>query len=334
MIDPAGVAKDVRVGPQGLIYISGPHGILRVERPQRSTLLRIPIPNPSELPDLVAADTFYSVGAVTPQHDVFADVRYFQNGAASVNQRWVYRIPPGRSAQRKTFANCKEDPDDFGVTVAGADGETLLVDKEPYIDQTAMRAQAEPEFAFEVRGGACEFYGHALLTAASGAYAAGYRVYDSVVTRDGQQSLVSRAVAVRWHGKQMSELGRGIALDVAADGTAVGADGEASPGSNGEPPHEQARMWPPAGKAVTLVTHSDASVARAVDGHRRVVGTLRSGKTCSAFIWENATTRTLDSIVGDANWHFEAAYDFAPDGRIAGIGRYKNRPAVFLLAVD
>jgi hypothetical protein len=326
--------KDVRVGPQGLIYVSGPHGILRVEAARRSTLLRIPSPSPNELPDLVAGDTFYRVGAVTPQHEVFADARYFQNGAASVNQEWVYRILPERPAQRETFANCKEDPDDFGVTVAGADGETLLVDKEPYIDQTAMRAQAEPEFAFEVRGRACEFYGHALLTAAAGAYAAGYRVYDSVVTTDGQQSLVSRAVAVRWHEKQMSQLGRGIALDVAADGTAVGADGETSPGPSGELPHEQARLWTPGGKGVALATHSDESVAHAVDAHDRVVGTLRSGKTYSAFIWENGNTRTLDGIVGDVNWHFEAAYDFAPDGRIAGIGTYKKRPAVFLLAVD
>jgi hypothetical protein len=192
----------------------------------------------------------------------------------------------------------------------------------------------------------CASLGHAVLRAARGRFAAGFREYlgDSMVP--DYYNPPHSYVAVRWWGSTLRELGPGVALDVASDGIAVGANSQpgfaetngvasASEAAQFSSRHQccdtYAVMWNLKGWRIT-VTRADYSVAYAIDDHHRVVGALEDEEGAHfAFVWERGVLRRLDDIVREPAWRFEAAYGFAPAGGIIGIGTLHGVPTAFVV---
>jgi len=226
--------------------------------------------------------------------------------------------------------------DGLGITFESTDLITNLDDTERYA----------PYAAFLV-GDRCRIIGRANLRAERGRYAVGFRGYfGKMLAPTNVNTASQRYVAVRWTGSSLSELGPGVALDVASDGVAVGADGPSDiyskvsvsvSGPAGNSSHvlkccsPHAVLWNRAGARIYLAKSFPHSVAYAIDDAHRVVGTLQDSKGQQyAFVWQHGTLRRLDDVIKMPGWRFESAYAFTPDGGIVGIGRRHGIATAFV----
>ncbi len=211
----------------------------------------------------------------------------------------------------------------------GTLGITFLADPNDATPDNALDGSQAPDAAL-VRGKHCIALGHDYVTAARGEYIAGYRGYTSATSHILGPSNLNRDsqyyVALRWFDLKPQELGTGVALDVASDGTCVGADRLPED-------HPHALVWNASGTATRLASGDAESVAYAIDDNGRSVGTLvdASTKARYAFVVAASHLRRLDDVVRDSHWRLTYAYAILPDGRIVGTGLHDGVPAVFVV---
>ncbi len=178
--------------------------------------------------------------------------------------------------------------------------------------------------------GSCTLLGRASIRGASDGYVVGFRGYlGQFIAPTDLDVERQRYVAVRMHDGNLTELGPGVAMAVAPDGTAVGAD--APPGVAPFTPH--AMLWHPDGTSVALAPHARSSVAYAIDEDDTVIGTLvGSDAKPYAFIWADGRLHLLDDVVHATGWHFEAAFAFGPREEILGTGVRRGVSSAFEIA--
>ncbi len=346
-VAPSGFEKAVRVGTHGLLAASQSGRIVRLS-PSPEAIIAAPTAKPVDSdgsPAEPLTHRFLSLGAIARGGTLIGNAAYSYGDATSAfGQTWVF--PSGRPPHLFLSDSCgryhkkRFEPrgfDDYDETVYDAKGEDIDVTESPNIYKSDISwpdRGAWAPYAFKVRRGRCDYYGRAVMFASTGDYSVGYREYHGAYLSSSTLAAApeTRDVAVRWRGNQLTELGPGVALDVAADGTAVGADAY-STYDLGNEPYVHARLWSASGAVTRIASDATASIAHAIDARHRVAGVLLRHNRYYAFLWQNGATRTIDDLVRDANWHFEAAFDFAPDGRIAGSGTYRGHPAVFLVNV-
>jgi probable HAF family extracellular repeat protein len=232
------------------------------------------------------------------------------------------------------FGACADPVKSPGPSIAGtyADGDVLATMQSPELVDISDPAGQLAPVAVRLRGTECTYLGNGSVLATAGTYAAGYLGYVGNVPQSPSAVIKQRYEALRWHGDERSVVGQGVALAVAADGTIAGADAPPGFGSTyGIVPH--ARAWPLVGAAFDLVGGPGLSVAYAIDGRGRVAGMLEdAGGRHHAFVWQDGRLQLLDDLAHAADWRFECAYAFAPDGSIVGIGIYRGTATAFELA--
>ncbi len=200
-------------------------------------------------------------------------------------------------------------------------------------------------YAVRLQEGACTLLARASIRDVAGEYAVGFRGYlgDFIAPTDLDTDR-QRYVAVRFHAGGLAELGPGVALAVAPDGTTVGADAPSgvheseteSANGNSETfscctPH--AMLWRPSSTSVSLAPSARSSVAYAIDGVGRaaVVGGMlidAMGKH-RAFLWTDGNLYLLDDVVHAAGWRFEAVFAFGLHHEILGVGTHNGAAAIF-----
>ncbi len=354
VVGAGGLGKAVRAVSNGLAGTLSSGRVVRLS-PARPAIVAAPTARPVNAdgsPAEQLARTSLSLGAIASGDTLIGNASYsYQDATSQFEQIWA--IPPGRPPHRYSFDSCAsyhkrefepsgfEDNGDeyiYDRAVYGAQGEELDLTETPDIYKADIQwpdRGAWAPYAFKVQNGRCEYFGRAVMYGSRGDYAVGYREYHGPYLSApsvANGNVAKRDVAVRWHGKQLSELGSGVALDVTDDGTAVGTDTYSEDGL-GHKPFVHARLWSSSGAVTPIATDATASIAHAIDARHRVAGVLVRGDRAYAFLWQDGSTRTLDDIVHDANWHFEAAFDFSPDGRIAGSGTYRGNPGLFLVRI-
>jgi probable HAF family extracellular repeat protein len=228
----------------------------------------------------------------------------------------------------ETFPQLSSGPVLAGALRNGAVIATML--SPPVVDLDDTSGSRAP-VALYLWSGHCYNMGNGIALGTDGLYTAGYVGYiANVPAPSNAVSEKERFVATRWLVRTGEALGSGVALAVNAGGTTVGAD--APPGDLAYEFSPHALVWQPGHDALEVAPDSAVSVAYAVDENGRVAGMLEDAQGRHyAFLWENGRLRRLDDVVGSSDWRFECAYAFAPDGAIVGIGRYRGRPAAFVI---
>lgn len=243
----------------------------------------------------------------------------------------VSRDSPADSIDTSTcesFPQLSSGPVLAGALRNGALIATML--SPPVVDLDDTSGSRAP-VALYLWSGHCYNMGNGIALGTDGLYSAGYVAYIANVPAPSNAiSEKERFVATRWLVRTGQSLGSGVAIAVNADGTTVGAD--APPGDLAYEFSPHALLWQPGHATTEVAPGSAVSVAYAVDEKGRVAGMLEDARGRHyAFIWENGRVQRLDDIVGASDWRFECAYAFAPNGAIVGIGRYRGRPAAFVV---
>ncbi|HEY9084961.1 MAG TPA: hypothetical protein VIN40_03350 [Candidatus Tyrphobacter sp.] len=236
-------------------------------------------------------------------------------------------------------------PSDFLPHVERVAGDVVYLTYESPDSTEVLDGDQTSDFApYAVRldGSSCVLLGRASIRDVSGDYVVGFRGYlGTFIAPTDFDTDSQRYVAVRIHQGSLTELGPGVAMAVAADGTAVGAD--APPGFhqttsttvNGRTsttscctPH--AMLWRVDGTLIALAPNARSSVAYAVDDDGTVGGMLidAAGKH-RAFVWRNGTLRLLDDAVHAPGWRFEAVFAFGLHHEILGVGTHNGTAMVF-----
>ncbi len=198
----------------------------------------------------------------------------------------------------------------------------------PIVDLDDTSGQNAP-VVLHLRSNLCDNMGNGVALATAGLFAAGYAAtINHVPAPSNVVSSNERFTALRWEGRSRRPLGPGVAVAVAANGNAAGADLPPGGVAYNAAPH--ARVWLDGATAVDLAPDAPLSVAYAVDARGRVAGMLEdAAHRHRAFLWQNGRLRLLDDVARMPGWRFECAYAFAPDGSIAGIGTYRGTPSAF-----
>ncbi len=200
-------------------------------------------------------------------------------------------------------------------------------------------------YAFIVRNGSCRNLGRGIVQAVRGQWASGYRGYlNGHLAPDNLNVIVQKAIAVRWYGERIQELGDGDALAVNSSGLAVGADAVpgrfdyvttnyfSKDGSGHEyrSPVPHAVAWDTHGRRIAIAPNASRSAAYDVGDDGTVVGMLvaNDGKHY-AFRYRGGDLERLDDLPHPAGWRFESAYAIGTDGTIAGIGTLNGVATVF-----
>ncbi|HTA39957.1 MAG TPA: hypothetical protein VK760_12820 [Candidatus Acidoferrales bacterium] len=239
----------------------------------------------------------------------------------------------GAALSALDFSTCPYLPRSPGAAIAGfyTDGDAIAtLQSQELVDINDLSGQLAP-IVVRMRGTECAYLGNGTAIATAGPYAVGYAGYVGNVPQSPSVVTKQRYVALRWHGDERKVLGAGEALALSADGSAAGAD--APPGlgpSYGVVPH--ARLWPASGDPIDLDAGPSLSVGYALDANGRVAGMIEDADgRHHAFLWQAGRMQLLDDIAHAADWRFESAYAFGPDGSIVGIGVYREKATGFVL---
>jgi hypothetical protein len=207
-------------------------------------------------------------------------------------------------------------------------------------DQTSDLAP----YAVRLQGGACTLLGRASIRDVNGAFAVGFRGYlGQYIAPTDLDPDRQRYVAVRIHAGSLTELGPGVAMAVAQDGTTVGADAppiheSETESANGSTetfscctPH--AMLWHPDGTSVALAPAARSSIAYAIEnaGHAHIAGGMLvdANGIHRAFLWIDGNLYLLDDVVHAAGWRFESVFAFGPHHQVFGVGTHNGTAAVF-----
>ena len=255
------------------------------------------------------------------------------NGALLANGEQPVR-EFGSATSPIDLRSCENFPQSSaGPLIAGAlvDGSLIAtMQSPPMVDLDDASGQYAP-VVLHLRSGQCLNMGNGVALGTGGLYTAGYTAY--IANVPAPSNVISereRFVAMRWHERTREPLGEGVAVAVAANGTAAGSD--APPGSGAafnRAPH--ALLWyAGSSTAVELAAQSPSSVAYAVDDRNRVAGMVEDeSRRHFAFLWQNGVLRRLDDLVRVPGWRFESAYAFGTGDAIVGIGTYRGTAAAF-----
>lgn len=346
-IDPDQQREPIQVGPGGTIAatvtLTDASGAARIavwEHLNTARLLSPPIHlDPGELSAGLALGGFDAAGTI------YATLEKSMEMEAGGNQVVPGLYPSGAFTQLSLTPCASIIGSDFLPHIERVAGDIMYLTYESPDSMEVLQGDHTSDFApYAVRleGPSCTILGRASIRGLNGAYVVGFRGYlgDYIAPTDLNIDA-QRYVAVRIHNGSLAELGPGVALAVASDGTAVGADAPSgvheseTESANGTAetfscctPH--AMLWRPDGTPVALAPHARSSVAYAIDDGGRVAGMLidAMGKH-RAFLWVNGRLSLLDDIVRARGWRCEAAFAFGPQGKILGVGILKRNAAIF-----
>ncbi len=309
----------------------------------RTTFRPLPV---QTAPDRGESDTTKTVaGVVAAPGVVYVNVSENWSGAYSgvsfEAQRWI-----ANESRRFDLTGCYSgDNEDQHANAADRKGRIAVTfDRTGQGSFTVMGAGKEAApYAFVVDATGCHSWGRAVILDLRGAWASGYRGYiHGALAPTNLNTIIQRAVAVRWHGATLTELGEGVAYAVTEHGFAVGATSIAgrfdtmttnffgNPGRRYDSPVPHAVTWDAVGRRSPIHMDAARSVAYDVANDGTVVGMLqaRDGKHY-AFRWHQGRLQRLDDLPHPPGWRFEAAYAIADDGTIAGIGTINHIASVF-----
>lgn len=223
--------------------------------------------------------------------------------------------------------------DDFRPYVEQVQGDVIYMTYESPDNMEVLQGDttsALAPYAVRLQNRSCSLLGRFSLRGVTGEYAVGFRGYLGAFIAPTDLDLErQRYVAVRLHGNALTELGGGVAIAVAPDGTAVGAD---APPDLHDPACCTAHpiLWRSDGARVALAPQARSGVAYAIDADDRVLGTLvGSDGRRYAFLWTSGHLQLLDELEHATSWHFEAAFAFGPHGEIIGSGTHDGEPSLF-----
>lgn len=292
--------------------------------------------------------SFYlTLGAIAPAGTLFAMRATPFDGAYIGTAYGVLRL--GASNWTQIAVNgCRVGNNVGHVERVESDGTLDITYESPElisIDAAATGVYAP--YAARLRGTVCHVLGRFNLRDGNGHFAVGYRGYlNGTLAPTNLNTVQQEYFAVRYNAGKLTQLGRGEALAVAPDGTAVGADapplnGTIAFGSNLGTyrthscctPH--AVLWDMHGRTIALAPQAPRSIAFAIDAKHRVIGALlgRDGRHY-AFLWDRGKLHLLDDLAQAPGWRFEGAYRFMPDGSIVGAGTHDGIATAFLMPVQ
>ncbi len=333
-VNPEAAEKAVQIGPHGVIAATFELPSRHSEVLRRTgvvSILRAPVP--ANRPDLQYAEL--ELGAIAENGTVLANAHDFFDGAQLEDDSTPLIFRSDNPPQAVPAASCGKTLVESNARVLAAQGGILAITMQPAIDNAGDKDNGDlAPYAVEFSKRGCYRLGRATVQALRGRYAAGWRVYHG--RYQSSTTLVfdrARYVAVRWYDRLLQELGPGVALDVAADGTAVGADRYPEFDQGAFEHAVRARLWQTNGHAVDIGPVGFNSIAHAVDEHGRVVGMLEHKGRFDAFLWHDGHLKTLDDLLRQPDWHFEAAFDLSSDGRVAGVGRYHGVDSIFVATI-
>jgi hypothetical protein len=321
---PALVERNPFAAGGGLIAASAPDasgdGRAWIVAWQNAAPFRLP---PAPGPQAPGTPAFMQLGAIAPSGELYAERGKPYFGVSMGVDYSIYRLRSGAWIPVDTNG-CADSSNGiahlFGVE---ADGTLDVTFESPdAVNFDAANAGEEAPSAARILHGACTTLGSFDLRAVSGSYAAGFRGYyaNGKIAATNLNREAQHVVAIRWHAGRLVELGPGVALALADDGTAVGRGAA------------HAALWDVAGTAIDLTPHAKASTAYAIDATHRVIGSLTaSDGRHYAFVWQNGRLQHLDDLAAAPGWRFEAAFAFAADGGIAGIGTHNGVATGFVL---
>lgn len=268
------------------------------------------------------------------------------SGTSTEVQRWGFY-----TAAYWALPQCVDSGDSLDQHAFGGDADgrlAITIDRSGAGSFQVMGDDPErfAPYAYVVRNGECRNLGRGIVQDVRGPWAAGYRTYlNGKIAPDNLNTAIQKAVASRWYGRHLRELGAGDALAITSDGFTVGAD--AVPGRTGcmstnfyssdhaghtycpDTPHAVA--WDRAGRRIALAPHWPRSVAYDASNDGTVVGMMTDAAGRHyAFRWRNGTLQRLDDLPHPPGWRFESAYAIGPDGSIAGIGLLNGVATVFV----
>ena len=263
------------------------------------------------------------------------------SGTSFETQRWI-----DNQSRRWDLSGCASgDNTDQHANAADAEGRLAVTfERTGRGSFTVMSAGKEAApYAFIVDASGCHPRGRAVILNVRGDWASGYQGYlDGELAPTNLNTIVQRAVAVRWHGTVLTELGDGVAYAVTSRGLAVGATAVAgrtdtmttnffgNPGRRYDSPVPHALAWDNTGRRSEVETGAARSVAYDAADDGTIVGMLQTqnGKHY-AFRRHRGQLERLDDLPHPPGWRFEAAYAIADDGTIAGVGTLNNVATVF-----